>query len=804
MGWDVNTTYNYEVGGCLPLDAPTYVVRQADDELYNGVLTGKFCYVLNSRQMGKSSLRVRTMKRLQAKGIRCAAIDLTSVGCQDIPPEQWYAGITYTLASSLNLLESVDLKTWWSQHELLAPVQRFGTFIREILLQAIQEDVAIFIDEIDSILSLNFPVDDFFALIRFCHEQRVENPEYQRLTWVLLGVAAPLELIQDRQRTPFDVGQSISLTGFQLQECSALERGLARKASNPQTTMTAILDWTGGKPFLTQKLCQLVLSYVEWISAGQEAKTVEMLARSRILENWEARDEPPHLKTIRDRLLQNNNNPPGQLRLYQQILHQGEILADSSPEQMSLRLSGLAVQLDSGKHYPQPVLKAYNRIYESIFNVSWVEEQLRKLDPTPDTEIYEEIRSKDEQFFYDYWLYWVAKEPPEALLERFRQLFIDGIGCSTPEIEMTLYRLVTFLKNDRDFIYILNRTCTILINHWHLHHPRHNAVFQLIELLEKGQPRLTQMVSRSFIVRRLQELRKLFLKSQDFLSLQRLVQVIEPSRLTKKTTSLGKLIDRYPFLYSHCLIPEKSTFGHRQIIQTIQSQKQKDFSVNLSQYAAHLARKASKKSSSVTVETAVRKSITNPTLLSDRQLYFALKHFVGKVDGVYTYRDSARGFLTQTNQKQSYQTFKTSLYEYLLETIESRYGSQHFNERLYKQLQETFPEKDLQPLDSFLIAQTCSSLFKFLVEDPEHPNFYVFLDLIFNLGTSRTIGLLLKITLIAQPVKPHLEKRFSVLFNYYESKEMRDIDWLVEALENLNVALSSNFGDADLSFFKYL
>lgn len=55
----------YQVGGSLRSDDPNYVIRQADEKLYASLKAGDFCYVLNSRQMGKSSLLQRTSYRLR-------------------------------------------------------------------------------------------------------------------------------------------------------------------------------------------------------------------------------------------------------------------------------------------------------------------------------------------------------------------------------------------------------------------------------------------------------------------------------------------------------------------------------------------------------------------------------------------------------------------------------------------------------------------------------------------------------------------------------------------------------------------
>ncbi|MEM0981100.1 MAG: AAA-like domain-containing protein, partial [Cyanobacteria bacterium P01_H01_bin.58] len=303
---------DYCVGGSLAVDDPTYVERSADRDLYQALVNAEFCYVLTARQMGKSSLRLRTRHRLEADGRgRCAAIDMTRIGSSQLTPEQWYQGLAFDLHRKFALQKVVQLSAWWHEQGALSPVQKLSQFIETILLtQYPDEALYIFLDEIDSVRGLNFSVDDFFGLIRFCQNARAEDPRYCHLTWALFGVATPRDLIIDPQQAPFNIGQAIRLTGFSLTEAQPLAHGLGGIAEQPTELLRAILAWTSGQPFLTQKLCALMRHHhgEQVIAAGTEADIVAAIANACLINHWESQDDPEHLRTIRDRLLASSHD----------------------------------------------------------------------------------------------------------------------------------------------------------------------------------------------------------------------------------------------------------------------------------------------------------------------------------------------------------------------------------------------------------------------------------------------------------------------------------------------------------------
>lgn len=404
---------------------------------------------------------------------------------------------------------------------------------------------------------------------------------------------------------------------------------------------------------------------------------------------------------------------------------------------------------------------------------------------------------------YDHLLQQVQSESPSQLVERFRLLFIDGLGYPNADVVTALDRIVTSKRAEQEFRYVLNRCCHILINRWQTRPQFQAAIPELIALFEGKPSRPCTEFSRAKAVRLLRDLVRMFQETEQYLTLRRLAQVMSESDTAYQANApLGTLIRRYPYLYEHCLVSEGSSYEHQQSIRELQAQVQRQYEIDLSQYVTYQVRRSQiARSASPQAATRLIQPVKNPTLLGDRELCMALKHFVGKVDGSHTCRDLAQRFLTHSSHAPSFKVFKDDLYQYITMGIDPEYGRRQFNNQLYSQLKSTLPESDGQRLNDFLMVRTCSQLLNFLVVDsPQRPQHFVFVDLISNLGPTLATGLLLKIVLICRKVKPYLEKRFSILFNHYEAYTRSAVQWLIETMENLNVALSTNFSTVDLSF----
>jgi WD40 repeat protein len=355
----------YVAGGTLSVDSPSYVSRRADRELHDALRRREYCYVLTSRQMGKSSLMVRTAVKLRQGGSQVAILDLTALG-QDLTKQQWYAGLTELLLSQIGPEINGSVRT----DSAVPPLQCWLRTLEQLASQA-DGPIVIFIDEIDAVLSLPFPADEFFAAMRELYNRRATDPRLRSLTFCLLGVVSPVELIQNPRTTPFNVGRRIDLTDFEESEIGPLLRGLNGQADNSATkTLRRVLHWTGGHPYLTQRLCQRIAESAN----GGSAHDVDSACRCLFLES-RARERDDNLIFVRERMLRSSIDRAELLTLYREVWRGNRVSDDeANPSVSLLRLAGIVRRSESG-------LIVRNRIYRSVFASDWIEANM------PDAEL---------------------------------------------------------------------------------------------------------------------------------------------------------------------------------------------------------------------------------------------------------------------------------------------------------------------------------------------------------------------------------------------------------------------------------
>ncbi len=355
------TSSFFVTGGTMAQGAPSYVVREADLQLADRLREGEFCYVLTSRQMGKSSLMIRTAAQLASEGHAVVIVDLTSLG-QNVTVEQWYDGLLAIFGEQLGCEDA--LEDYWLDQERVPPLRRWSEAIGEMVLPRLgQRRLTVFVDEVDIVRSLPFPADEFFAAIRAFYNTRTTDLEIARLSFCLLGVAAPSDLIEDPRLTPFNIGQRIELTDFSLDEAAQLGAGFADETARSRL-VRRVYHWTHGHPYLTQRLCQAVVEQQAASPADVDRLVHRLFLDSRSME----RDDNLHF--VSDRLLSAGDDPAPLLGLYRRVRRGLRTRYEAAnPLVTKLLLSGV-VRERGGR------LACRNRIYARAFSLGWIRANL--------------------------------------------------------------------------------------------------------------------------------------------------------------------------------------------------------------------------------------------------------------------------------------------------------------------------------------------------------------------------------------------------------------------------------------------
>lgn len=364
----IKTKPPFQAGGDLNLDkGMIYIERPADEELLLALLDGELCYVLATRQIGKSSLRKRTAQRLQNRGFRCLTIDLLGIGTHNTTAEQWYFDLVATISDQCELPGSV-VSGFWRTNEQMSPARRWLQFLRQQILTAEAQAIVLFIDEIQMTRALPDSLrNEFFGCLRHVYNQATDDPVWRQLRVCLLGVARPAELIADAMLTPFNVGRGIRLEDISRTQMEPFRQGMNLPEGSANAILDAIYDWTDGHLYMIQKIC-LYLYDKEEISLDDIDAAVVELFLSRGINN------ESNLYSAAGYVNECDGTMNEQmLRLYGRLLSGESVAAQcEDPVQLGLRLAGMAADRRAGS---QMVLRIRNRIFAKVFDRRWLRAQ---------------------------------------------------------------------------------------------------------------------------------------------------------------------------------------------------------------------------------------------------------------------------------------------------------------------------------------------------------------------------------------------------------------------------------------------
>lgn len=365
----------FQAGGGLR-EGTFYARRRADDDLLRGMLAGEFCNGLGPRQIGKTSLALRTSARLARRGFRCAMVDLNALGAQTVDVDGWYYGLCYEIQHQLGLGIARELDDFWDSQERLGSVHRWVRFLVERVLPAAGGRVALFLDEIDAVLSLPFSRDDLFAAIRSLHDRSDLREQGQKLVFCLLGVAVARDLVASESRTPFNIGRTIRIDDLSRAEMNVFRPGLEVLGASPDAWLDEVWGWTHGNPYMSQRLLSaLVDQRAEFARQGtdqawDEGPTVEQLVHRQFIHH--GRTTEANLADAEKRI----DREPDAGRRTQMLQTYRRLLLGERVEsvpgdavQLRLRLTGLVAERVDERGAR---LAVRNRVFGEVFGLDWL------------------------------------------------------------------------------------------------------------------------------------------------------------------------------------------------------------------------------------------------------------------------------------------------------------------------------------------------------------------------------------------------------------------------------------------------
>ncbi|MCY2995509.1 MAG: AAA-like domain-containing protein [Planctomycetota bacterium] len=252
-------------GGTIAHSDPHYVSRKVDEVVVHcAAEAGHTLVIKGPRQMGKSSLLLHYLSECQKAGKKIAFVDFNIFSHEDL---SGYA----TFLSRFAQLLGQRLRLAFSTPPTIDSQAAMVDFMERVILPQVGGPLVLALDEADRLFSRPYRAD-FFSMLRLWHNSRASlTPDWEDVDLALVISTEPYLLIDQGDRSPFNVGLLVEMEPFSRDECRVLNRTYGELLAEDEVEQL----WTllRGHPYLTR------LSYYR-LTAPDKVGFAELLERA--------------------------------------------------------------------------------------------------------------------------------------------------------------------------------------------------------------------------------------------------------------------------------------------------------------------------------------------------------------------------------------------------------------------------------------------------------------------------------------------------------------------------------------------
>jgi len=386
--------------------------------------------------------------------------------------------------------------------------------------------------------------------------------------------------------------------------------------------------------------------------------------------------------------------------------------------------------------------------------------------------IYSQGIEQAQQRIYEFFLETVRRQTPDEVLVVFRCLFINFNDQANPEITAALDQILT-AYNEKEFFYTLKRCCYILINNWTV---SNNRVYiqDLIDLFK--DPSIYKKPT-SIKLRTLRIWLQIFLKSEDFKTL---------TLFTISLTPVSNLDHNWSNRFAAYLLTDQytnpaSSLEQRQAANLLAQEIKEKFQFDLAMYTARFNNHRSHQAKP-----------NNPTSLSSNVLN--LVTLMLTKNSVMNCQSQANKFLASVKEL-TYYDFKVRLLQYLDFSIADPEISETVQTKLHDDLFKLKAEHHDHLVNPYLILKTSKYLISQITSSDHEHLTELFNILLHHTNPLNFVVLLLKLLLINDAVRSHLELKVALIIKYYSRYSEAKCKSVIAFIDMLNIALAIYAGE---------